>query len=195
MHKLIMLSAAYQQGNEVTPENLKIDPSNRFLWYFKPQRLEAEIIRDSLLAVGGTLDPTMYGPSILDNTPRRSVYLRVKRSELIPFMTMFDAPEPTQSIGARIGTTVPTQALTMMNSPFVRQQAEKLAARIKPAADKPLADAVDSAYRIAFARSPTDSERQRMLAFIEAQKTALGERARADAGQGAGRVLPGACCV
>ena len=99
IHKQIVLSAAYQQGNEVSLENLKIDPSNRFLWYFKPQRLEAEIIRDSLLSVGGTLDSSMYGPSILDNTPRRSVYLRVKRSELIPFMTVFDAPEPTQSIG------------------------------------------------------------------------------------------------
>lgn len=174
IHKLIMLSATYQQGNEVSPENIKIDPANRFLWYFKPQRLEAEIIRDSLLAVGGTLDPSMYGPSILDNTPRRSVYLRVKRSELIPFMTVFDAPEPTQSIGERIGTTVPTQALAMMNSPFVRQQAEKLAARIRPAADKPLTEAVDSAYRIAFARTPNDTERQRMVAFIEAQKTALG---------------------
>jgi hypothetical protein len=174
IHKLIMLSAAYQQANEVTPENLKIDPGNRFLWHFRPQRLEAEIIRDSLLAVGGTLDPGMYGPSILDNTPRRSVYLRVKRSELIPFMTVFDAPEPTQSIGARIGTTVPTQALTMMNSPFVRQQAEKLATRIKPSGDRPLADAIDSAYRIALARSPNELERQRMLAFVEAQKAALG---------------------
>lgn len=174
IHKSIMLSAAYQQGNEVSPENLKIDPSNRFLWYYKPQRLEAEIIRDSLLSVGGTLDSSMYGPSILDNTPRRSVYLRVKRSELIPFMTVFDAPEPTQSIGARIGTTVPTQALTMMNSPFVRQQAEKLATRIKPSGDKPLESAIHSAYRIAFARSPSVSEHQRMLTFIEAQKTALG---------------------
>ncbi len=174
IHKLIMLSTAYRQGNEVSPENLKIDPSNKFLWYFKPQRLEAEIIRDSLLSVGGTLDRSMYGPSILDNTPRRSVYLRVKRSELIPFMTVFDAPEPTQSIGARIGTTVPTQALTMMNSPFVRQQAEKLAARIKPAADKPIAESIENAYRIAFGRAPNESERQRMLAFVEAQKTALG---------------------
>jgi len=173
IHKQIMLSAAYQQGNEVSPENLKSDPSNRFLWYYKPQRLEAEVIRDSLLEVGGTLDSSMYGPSILDTTPRRSVYLRVKRSELIPFMTVFDAPEPTQSIGARIGTTVPTQALTMMNSPFVRQQAEKLAARIKSSGDKPLESTIDSAYRIAFARLPSASERQRMLAFMEAQKTAL----------------------
>ncbi len=177
LHKQIMLSATYQQANAVSPENIKIDPSNKYLWYFKPQRLDAEIIRDTLLSVGGSLDATMYGPSILDNTPRRSVYLRVKRSELIPFMTVFDAPEPTQSIGARIGTTVPTQALTMMNSPFVRQQAEKLAARIKPTADKPLAAVVDNAYQIALARNPNDNERQTMLTFIEAQKAAAGATA------------------
>lgn len=174
IHKLIMLSATYQQGHEVTPENLKIDPSNQFLWYFKPQRLEAEIIRDALLAVGGNLEARMYGPSIMDDTPRRSVYLRVKRSELIPFMTVFDAPEPTQSIGARIDTTVPTQALTMMNSPFVRQQAEKLAARIKPQADKSLPEAIDAAYRLTFGRAPNETESQRMLAFIDSQKVALG---------------------
>jgi hypothetical protein len=173
IHKLMLLSATYQQGNTVSEANLKVDPSNRYLWYFKPQRLEAEIIRDALLTVGGSLDPSMYGPSILDDTPRRSVYLRVKRSELIPFMTVFDAPEPTQSIGERIGTTVPTQALTMMNSPFVRQQAEKLAARIKPAAGKPLAESIDQAYQIAFSRSPNESERQRMLAFVEGQKAML----------------------
>lgn len=176
IHKLIMSSAAYQQANAVSDENLKLDPANRFLWYFKPQRLEAEIIRDALLSVGGSLDATMFGPSILDNTPRRSVYLRVKRSELIPFMTVFDAPEPTQSIGERIGTTVPTQALTMLNSPFVRQQAEKLAAQIKPAADKPLVDAIDKAYQIALARSPSETERQTMLGFVDAQKVALGGR-------------------
>lgn len=174
IHRLIMQSATYQQGNTVTPENVKLDPANRLIWHFNPRRMEAEIIRDSLLAVGGSLDRSMYGPSILDNTPRRSVYLRVKRSELIPFMTVFDAPEPTQSIGERIGTTVPTQALTMMNSPFVRQQAERLAARIKPAADRPLAEAIDNGYRIAFGRLPKDAERQRMLAFVEAQKTLLG---------------------
>lgn len=173
IHKLIMQSATYQQGNNVTEKNQTIDPSNKYLWYFKPQRLEAEIIRDTLLSVGGSLDKTMYGPSILDATPRRSVYLRVKRSELIPFMTVFDAPEPTQSIGERIGTTVPTQALTMLNSPFVRQQAEKLAARIRTAPDRPREEAIDQAYQIAFARSPSPVERQTMLDFIESQKVLL----------------------
>ncbi len=166
IHKLIMLSAVYQQSNEVVPESLKVDPENRFLWHHKPRRLEAEVIRDALLAVGGSFDTTMYGPSVLDNSARRSVYLRVKRSELIPFMTMFDAPEPTQSIGERISTTVPTQALAMMNSPFVREQAEKLAVRIKPSEPASLEFAVDKAYQIAFARLPTQAERDRMLAFV-----------------------------
>ena len=174
LHKLIMLSAAYQQSHEVTAENLTIDPANRYLWHFQPRRLDAELIRDSLLAIGGNLDKNMFGPSILDNTPRRSVYLRVKRSELIPLMTMFDAPEPTQSVGERISTTVPTQSLAMMNSPFVRQQAEKLAQRIRPSKETPLPTSVDLAYRIAFARVPAEVERTQMLAFIESQRTLAG---------------------
>ena len=174
LHKLIMLSSTYQQSHEVDPENLQLDPANRYLWHYQTRRLDAELIRDSLLAIGGNLDASMFGPSILENTPRRSVYLRVKRSELIPLMTMFDAPEPTQSVGERISTTVPTQSLAMMNSPFVRQQAEKLAQRIYPTKDVPLAVAVDSAYRITFARAITDVERTQMLAFIESQQGIVG---------------------
>jgi hypothetical protein len=176
LHRLIMLSEAYQQAHEIDPTNLKIDPDNRLLWHFQPRRLEAETIRDSLLAVGGNLDMQMFGPSVLDNTARRSVYLRVKRSELVPIMTMFDAPEPTQSIGERSVTTVPTQALAMMNSPFVRQQAAKLAERIRPAKDAPLESAVDRGYRIAFGRAPTEGERTRMVAFLDKQLTAAGGR-------------------
>jgi len=174
LHKLLVLSNAYQQSHDTSADNLQRDPENKFLWQYRPRRLEAELIRDSLLSVGGSLDKTMYGPSILDNTPRRSVYLRVKRSELIPFLTMFDAPEPTQSIGERISTTVPTQALAMMNSPFVRVQAERLAARIKPPADAPFATAVEQAYRIAFARRPTAAELDQMLTFLTDQQTMLG---------------------
>ena len=174
LHKQIMLSAAYQQSHEINAENLQIDPSNKYLWHFQPRRLDAELIRDALLSIGGNLDLGMYGPSILDNTPRRSIYLRVKRSELIPLMTMFDAPEPTQSVGERISTTVPTQSLAMMNSPFVRQQAEKLAQRIRPTKEVPIATSVDLAYRIAFAHAPSDSERNQMLAFIESQRSVAG---------------------
>ena len=174
LHKQIMLSAAYQQSHEVNPENLAIDPANKYLWHYQPRRLDAEIIRDALLAVGGNLDKNMFGPSILDNTPRRSVYLRVKRSELIPLMTMFDAPEPTQSVGERISTTVPTQSLALMNSPFVRQQAEKLSQSIRPTKETPLAASVDHAYRITFGRVPSADERSQMLAFVESQRTLAG---------------------
>lgn len=174
MHKLIMLSSVYQQSHEVTPESLQIDPTNRYLSRYQPRRLDAELIRDALLAVGGNLDKSMYGPSILDNTPRRSVYLRVKRSELIPMMVMFDAPEPTQSVGERISTTVPTQSLAMMNSPFVRQQAERLAQRIRPTAETPVSASVDQAFRIAFARNPDEKERSQMIAFIDSQRTLIG---------------------
>ena len=174
LHKQIMLSAAYQRSHAANAENMKLDPENQYLWHFQTRRLDAELIRDSLLAIGGNLDLTMYGPSILDNTPRRSIYLRVKRSELLPIMTMFDAPEPTQSIGERVSTTVPTQALALMNSPFVRQQAEKLAARIRPTNEVPLPTAVDRAYQTAFSRLPSDTERSRMLSFIETQAAAIG---------------------
>jgi hypothetical protein len=174
LHKQIMLSAVYQQSHEVSQDNLQVDPANRYLWHYQTRRLEAELIRDALLAVGGNLDAKMFGPSILDDTPRRSVYLRVKRSELIPLMTMFDAPEPTQSIGERVSTTVPTQSLAMMNSPFVRKQAEKLAQRIRPAKDAPLNAAIDAAYQIALARPPSQAEQSSMLAFVDEQRAAIG---------------------
>lgn len=174
IHKALMLSAVYQQSHEVDPDHLKRDPANKYMWHFQPHRLEAETIRDALLAVGGNLDPSMFGPSVLENSARRSIYLRVKRSELLPIMTMFDAPEPTQSIGERSVTTVPTQALAMMNSPLVRQQAEKLAARIKPAKDAPLSTSIDQAYRITLGRPPSNIEQSRMLAFIDQQRAAMG---------------------
>ena len=172
LHRLLMLSTTYQQSDDIDPENLKLDPINRYLWHFQPRRLEAETIRDALLAVGGNLDPKMFGPSVLDDSLRRSVYLRVKRSELLPIMTMFDAPEPTQSIGERSITTVPTQALAMMNSTFVRQQAEKLSARIRLTKDDPLATVIDRGYQWSLGRLPTEPERVRMIAFIEQQRTA-----------------------
>ncbi len=174
IHKAMMLSDAYQQSHEVDPDNLKRDLVNKYIWHFQPHRLQAETIRDALLAAGGNLDAAMFGPSVLDNSARRSIYLRVKRSELLPIMTMFDAPEPTQSIGERSVTTVPTQALAMMNSPMVRQQAEKLAGRIKPSGNGSLSAAVELAYRIAFGRSPSAPEHARMLAFIDQQMAAAG---------------------
>lgn len=167
IHLLIMTSAAYQQGSDPAPAAVKADPQNRLWWHVPPRRLEAEAIRDSLLAVGGSLDSKMYGPGTLDeNSLRRSVYLTVKRSRLLPMLQAFDAPEPIQSVGERSLTTATTQALTMMNSPLVRRQAESLAGIVKPASAADVPQTVEKAYRLALGRAPSDAERRRMSGFI-----------------------------
>lgn len=174
LHKRLVLSAAYRQSHALIPENLEIDPDNRLWWHFQPRRLDAELIRDALLAMGGNLDRRMYGPSVLDDSPRRSIYLRVKRSELIPLMTMFDAPEPTQSIGQRTTTTVPTQALAMINSPLVRQQSERLAQQVRSDRNAALETQIERAFRLALHRGPSDTERSTMRTFIEQQRAVFG---------------------
>jgi hypothetical protein len=162
------------QSGEVKDMNVKLDPENQ-LWSQRPaRRLEAEAIRDALLQLGARLDPKMHGPSETDvASTRRSVYLRVKRSELVPFLTMFDAPEPTQSVGDRSNTTVPTQALALMNSPFVRDLAARFSSRIKAATP---AEMITQASEMAFCRQPTAKELQRFTAFYEQQKQLIGSK-------------------
>lgn len=185
LHRQIVLSATYMQSGEVNEHNLKRDPENK-LWSQRPaRRLEAEAIRDVLLQLGGRLDPRMHGPSEADvASPRRSVYLRVKRSELVPFLTMFDAPEPTQSIGDRGSTTVPTQALALMNSPFVRDMASRFSARIQAST---LEQMIKQASELAFCRQPSGAELERLCAFHDHQKQLIGNKP--DAAQQALREL------
>jgi hypothetical protein len=169
LHRLILASAVYQQGGSDSAENRRIDIDNKLLWQQPSRRLEGEVIRDALLSVSGTLKPDLFGESIPDfQTPRRSVYLRVRRSELIPFLTLFDAPDATQSIGDRGVTTVPTQALTLMNSPFVRGLAKNLAARASTQAKSPAA-ALEQAFRLAFSRQPNAGERDGLTGFMRSQ--------------------------
>jgi hypothetical protein len=178
IHKLIMTSAVYMQSNASNDANVKIDPANKLWWRHPTRRLEAEAIRDSLLAVGGTLDLKMYGQGTLNqDTPRRSVYLTVKRSQMIPFLQMFDVPEALQSIGERSVTTVATQSLAFMNSPQVRGAAQKLAARAKTKSDE---ESVENAYLIALGRRPTETERNRMTSFIAGYGTQAREQALVD---------------
>jgi hypothetical protein len=177
LHRTLLLSSTWMQGGEAPPETVRVDAENR-LWAQRPaRRLEAESIRDALLQVGDRLDLTMYGPSEANyESGRRSVYLRVKRSELIPFLTMFDAPEPNQSIGDRGNTTLPTQALAVMNSGFVRDIAGRLQARI--AATKPtgVEEAIARGYEIVFARSPRPEETDLMKAYLAGQTALLGNQ-------------------
>ena len=169
LHRLLLQSAAYQQGNSADHKNLSIDPENKLLWFQPSRRLEAEAIRDSLLEAAGILDVRPFGPSETRmESPRRSVYLRVRRSELIPFLTLFDAPEPLQSVGERGLTTVPTQALTLLNSPFVRDCANKLAARVF-SRDASLEEALEKAFQIALSRSPERTELERFLGYLNTQ--------------------------
>jgi hypothetical protein len=174
LHRLMMLSAAYQQGAEANAQNQQRDPDNHLLWQRPAHRLEAEAIRDALLSVGEKLDPKMFGPAEgAVESPRRSVYLRVKRSELIPFLTLFDAPDATHSLGDRGVTTLPTQALTMMNSPFVREIAGRLAKRALANAATPEA-AIDNVFQIAFSRTPHAAERAKFGAYFSRQKELIG---------------------
>jgi hypothetical protein len=185
LHKLIMTSAVYQQGGELNPAAQDIDPQNKLWWRRPPRRLEAEAIRDAVLAVGGSLDRTLYGPGSLDAaSARRSVYLKVKRSQLVPMLQMFDAPEAIQSIGERSTTTVATQSLALMNAPVVRAQAEKLARRARPQGGE-VGPAIAEAYRIALGRRPSEAEQERMTAFVRRQAESYGapqgqERAMTD---------------
>jgi len=170
IHRLIMTSATYMQGGGDAAGGLSHDPENLLYWRKSSRRLEAEIIRDNLLGVSGTLDAQAFGPGKLDaNTPRRSVYLTVKRGQLIEMLQLFDAPDAMQSIGARETSTVAPQALAMLNSPTIRAWAIELANRAKPDADVPLGEAIDAAYQITYARPPSTDERTAMQTFIARQ--------------------------
>ena len=156
IHKLIMTSSTYIQTTEWDEERHAIDPTNDLLWRRHPRRLEAEILRDSIMNTAGTLNRKLYGPSIKPwvssdavktgstnkwptnvkdgpKTWRRSIYVFMRRSMRVPFFETFDVPDAMQSRGVREKTTVATQALLLLNNQFVRQQAAHFAERVKEA--------------------------------------------------------------
>ncbi len=133
LHRLIMLSATYQQASDDRAECVKADPANLLLWKFNRQRLDFEQLRDSLLLASGKLDLTPGGlPVELTAQPfstRRTAYGFIDRQNLPPMFRTFDFASPDASAAQRFQTTVPQQALFLMNAPFVLQQAQALAAR------------------------------------------------------------------
>lgn len=178
LHKLIMTSSVYMQSGEHGETRAKIDRDNAYFWRRAPQRLEAEAIRDSLLAVSGQLDRRMFGPGTLDaNMKRRSIYFFIKRSKLIPMMMLFDWPEHLVSIGQRANTTIAPQALSFMNSPQGRAYAEAFAARIQGSGN----DSIANGYRLAFGRSPTDAELRLAGLFLQQQSAEYKEAGKANA--------------
>ncbi len=170
IHKLIMTSAVYMQSAKFDEADSAKDPDNRWYWRRDPRRLEAEIIRDSMLSVSGQLDATMFGPGTLDQKmKRRSIYFFIKRSRLVSMMQIFDAPEPLVSVGNRPSTTIAPQALMFMNNPQVREYARSFANSLLPESKKSLADAVRKGYLTAVAREPSETELSDTVAFIKSQ--------------------------
>lgn len=181
MQRGIVLSQAYQRSSAAPRDS---DPQNRLLSHMPIRRLDAEEIRDSLLAVSGSLDKTTGGPSVkihvnefqvgrgrpdksgpLDGNGRRSIYLEVRRNFLTPLLFAFDYPSPTTTIGRRLVTSVPAQALTLMNNEFVSTQANKWADRVESEYSDPR-ERLEAVYLEIFARHPEPAERERIAKFL-----------------------------
>ncbi|MEE2947814.1 MAG: PSD1 and planctomycete cytochrome C domain-containing protein [Verrucomicrobiota bacterium] len=178
LHKQIIMSATYAQSAKFEQAKAAVDPENRLHWRRNPRRLEAEPIRDSLLAVSGMLDTAMFGKGTLDlGMKRRSVYFQIKRSKLIPTMQLFDSPEPLVGQGTRPSTIVSPQALLFMNNGHVREAALTLARRYEFGS---IENAVQNGYKAVIGRSPTPDEQQATTRFIEAQELSYLESGRKD---------------
>jgi hypothetical protein len=175
-----MQSAVYLQGDEYDAKRAGVDPSNQLLWRRTPRRLEAEAIRDAMLAVSGTLDEHMFGPGTLDpNMKRRSIYFFVKRSQLVPSMVLFDGPDGLQGIEQRATTTVAPQALLLLNNSAVRARARAFADRIGGEQGS-LTDRIRSGYLTALGRPPADSELTESARFVEEQASAYRKDGKSD---------------
>src|SRR5262249_17674396 len=184
LHRLIVTSRVYQLAGDDDATNLRADPANRLRWRFERRPLDAESIRDAMLAISGRLDRAMpsghpfppvntWGFTIhhpfhaLYDSNYRSIYLMVQRNRRHPFLAMFDAADPNLSVAERLPTTTPMQALFLMNAPFVHEQADSFARRL-------LAAPGDDAARVRLAFEPTQgrvadpTEVRDALAFVEA---------------------------
>lgn len=192
MHRLIMLSATYQQASEIdhsrSPSTTGVDTSDLYT-HFARRRLSAEEIRDSILAVSGELDPepskehpfpspitwgfSQHGPfsAVYDNN-KRSVYLMTQRLKRHPFLALFDGPDTNASTADRLGTTVPTQALYFLNDPFIHQKADAWASRLE-SKDASQSQQIEQAYRSALCRSATAEEALDAATFLVAFRTEL----------------------
>jgi cytochrome c553 len=179
LHRLIVTSAVYMQHGHYDEARAAIDRENVFHWRHTPRRLEAEPIRDAMLAVAGRLDSRMYGSgSLIPVMPRRSVYFFIKRSQLVPMMMLFDWPEHLVSIGQRSTTTTAPQALSFLNSDLARRCGQGLATRVAAGGD--LLVSIPRAYRVAFGREPTTAETKLATDFLAAQRSAYAREGRPD---------------
>ena len=193
MHRLIMTSNAYRMASQYeNAANQKADLQNRLLWKFRIQRLEAEALRDSILAVSGQLNRKIGSPPVFPKVDpsvlvtmkfgiwkqeeegpkvwRRSVYVYRKRGMPFPMFEVFDLPNQNASCGARNVSTTATQALTLLNNEFVLQQARFFTERVVAEAGPKPADQLARAYLIALGRNPSPEEKRLGMEFLESQR-------------------------
>jgi len=184
----ILLSSAYQMGSTPRQEYFERDPQNQHFYRQNIRRLQGEAIRDAVLSVSGRLDPTQFGASIptfltpfmtgrgrpgqgpVDGNGRRSVYLSVRRNFLSPMMMAFDSPVPFNSVGRRNVSNVPSQALILMNDPFIKGQAQFWAERLIQRDSDSLASRIDFMFLKALARHPREEELAKIRLFLKAQQ-------------------------
>jgi hypothetical protein len=190
LHKLILASNTWRMSSRIVePSYAEEDPENRLVWRHAYNRLEAEAIRDAMLAISGQLNPKRYGPSMRPAIPkealegssdpatiwtasdeteasRRTIYMFVKRSLIVPMVEVLDFCDTVRSAPRRTNTNVPTQALSLLNGAFVLQQARHLAARIEKEAGPDPSRKLDRAYLLAFGRVPDESERSALIGFL-----------------------------
>jgi len=170
MHRLIMASATYQQSSEENPRYAQMDPGNRLYWQMNRRRLDFEALRDTILYIGGRLDLTMGGVGErLDLEPyptRRTVYAYIDRTRLPNMFQAFDFANPDLTTGKRGETIIPQQALFMMNSPLVVEQARNLTLRPDFKAQPRPEDKIKLLYKLIYQRAPTDAEIKLALNYI-----------------------------
>ncbi len=184
MHRLLMLSSAYQMGSEVGEDSLREDLENKLLTRFQRRRLNVEAIRDGLLAMDGSLDLEMGGTLQFgigtdrensndrlslnpEKVDRRLVYLPLRRANLPTLLNLFDFGDATTALGKRSGTNVAPQALFMMNSDFVATRARNLARTLLDARSPGNAQRLERAYLITLNRRPESYEVESGLAYLD----------------------------
>ena len=190
LHKLIMTSRTYQQSSLRNQKSQAIDSDNRLLWRMPVRRLEAELIRDAILAVSGTLNDQPFGPAVpVGVNPggiitvgggtisedrkelKRSVYIQVRRTQPVAMLEAFDAPQMEPNCERRVSSTVATQSLTMLNSQFIIKQSQAFAERVLEIAGENVdgEHLVQTAWKLALADEPTPNELAAMKSFLSEQ--------------------------
>ncbi len=196
LHRMIMLSNAYQQASSYNEAAAKVDPDDKLVWRYNPHRLEGEVIRDSMLQVSGLLNDEMHGPGVFPPLPpgilatrggwkddepaaesnRRSVYIFVRRNMRYPMIEVFDMPDTHESCARRDVTTTAPQALELLNNEIVMDWARSLAKKVANDSGLTADETVDRAFRLTFSREPSDKERKIARDFLAKQEKIAGTK-------------------